>query len=176
MNHGSRKSFKQTVYLIIITLILSSVLTAQERHFTLKNTQLISIKSEQTGRAYELIIILPGNYNNQPDKHYPVLYFMDAYWDTPLLASIQGQLVYDNAIPEMIMVGFSYPGENANYGDLRARDLTPAKVISENPFSGDAPKFLEFIEVADHFWFGMDDVVADRVADFFERFLVKNSG
>ena len=38
------------------------------------------------------------------------------------------------------------------------------------------PKFLEFIEGADHFWFGMDDVVADRVADFFERFLVKNSG
>jgi alpha/beta superfamily hydrolase len=36
------------------------------------------------------------------------------------------------------------------------------------------PKSLEFIEGADHFWLGMDDVVADRVADYFKRSLVKN--
>jgi hypothetical protein len=55
-------------------------------------------------------------------------------------------LVYDNVIPELIMVGFSYPGENADYGDLRTRDLSPTKVEQINPNSGDGPKFLQFIE------------------------------
>jgi alpha/beta superfamily hydrolase len=37
------------------------------------------------------------------------------------------------------------------------------------------PKYLELIEGADHFWFGMDDIVADKVAAHFERYLAKNS-
>jgi alpha/beta superfamily hydrolase len=37
------------------------------------------------------------------------------------------------------------------------------------------PKSLELIEGADHFWFGIDEIVADRVATYFERSLVKNS-
>jgi hypothetical protein len=120
-------------------------LNAQEKHFTLKNTHFIQMKSELTGRDHELIIYLPDSYDTSPDKTYPVLYFMDAYWDMPLLNSIHGQLVWDNAIPELIMVGFSYPGDSANYGFLRSRDLTPTKV-ADNPLSGDAPIFLEFIE------------------------------
>ena len=44
------------------------------------------------------------------------------------------------------MVGFSYPGEDANYGALRARDLTPTKVGADNSITGDGPKFLQFIE------------------------------
>ena len=71
---------------------------------------------------------------------------MDAYWDTPLLHSIHGQLAWDNAIPELIMVGFSYPGENINYNSLRIRDLTPTQDKSANPYSGDGFKFLQFIE------------------------------
>ena len=132
--------------LTLIILIASSILVAQDRHFTLGNTHFIQLKSELTGRDHELIVFLPGSYESSPDKHYPVLYFMDAYWDMPLLSSIHGQLVYDNVIPELIMVGFSYPGENPNYGDLRACDLTPTKVSNASSNSGDASKFLQFIE------------------------------
>jgi predicted alpha/beta superfamily hydrolase len=131
------------VILCIISIFISSY--AQERHFTLNNTQYILLKSELTSRDHELIIFLPNSYESSPDQYYPVLYFMDAYWDMPLLYAINGQLVWDNVIPEMIMVGFSYPGENPNYGDLRARDLTPTDA-GGNPNSGDGPKFLQFIE------------------------------
>ena len=44
------------------------------------------------------------------------------------------------------MVGFSYPGENVNYGELRSRDLTPTRIASSHSQSGDAPQFLQFIE------------------------------
>ena len=118
----------------------------EDRHFVLTNTQYIQLTSKLTNRNHELIVMLPGSYDSSPDKQYPVLYFLDAYWDLPLLNSIHGQLAWDNIIPELIMVGFSYPGQNANYDDLRARDFTPTKVISTNPDSGNAKKFLQFIE------------------------------
>jgi predicted alpha/beta superfamily hydrolase len=137
---------KYAIILSFFIVFLSACMTNEQKHFTLINTHFVQMKSELTGRDHELIIFLPGSYENSPDKEYPVLYFMDAYWDMPLLNSIHGQLVYDNVIPELIMVGFSYPGENANYGELRARDLTPTKAVSEGPNTGDGPKFLQFIE------------------------------
>lgn len=129
-----------------LIVVLFSNMNAQDRHFALTSTHIIQMKSDLTGRDHELIIFLPGSYESSPDKEYPVLYFMDAYWDTPLLNSIHGQLFWDNVLPELIMVGFSYPSEDANYGDLRASDLTPTKVITENVTTGDGPKFLQFIE------------------------------
>ncbi len=137
---------KKHVCILLLILIISSYSYAQKKHVTLTNTHFIELKSELTDRAHELIIFLPGSYHNQRDNEYPVLYFMDAYWDMPLLNAIHGQLVWDNVIPEMIMVGFSYPGENANYGDLRTRDFTPTRAVSVHPHSGDASKFLQFIE------------------------------
>lgn len=133
------------VFSFILVFIVTN-LSAQERHFTLTNTHIIQMRSDLTGRDHELIIFLPGNYADSTNKQYPVLYFMDAYWDMPLLNSIHGQLVWDNVLPELIMVGFSYPGEDANYGALRARDLTPTKVGTNNSTTGDGPKFLQFIE------------------------------
>ncbi|MCB9059121.1 MAG: alpha/beta hydrolase [Calditrichae bacterium] len=132
--------------IFFVLIMLLACLHAGEKHFTIKNTEYISLKSEQTQRDYELIVYLPQDYSEQKDRHYPVLYFMDAYWDMPLLVSIYGQLVYDKAIPEMIMVGFSYPGDNVDYGALRSRDLTPTKDKLKYPNSGDGPAFLKFIE------------------------------
>ena len=130
-------------------LVLASCTTSttqQETHYTLKNTELVQMKSDLTGREYELVINLPGSYADSTNKRYPVLYYLDAYWDTPLLSSIHGQLVYDNVIPELIMVGLSYPGENVNYGAERAIDLSPTQMPNSN--LGGGPQFLKFIETA----------------------------
>lgn len=134
------------ILFIMIISILSQCSHADDRKFTLNNTQYMQLTSSLTNRDHELIVFLPDSYETMTEKRYPVLYFMDAYWDMPLLASIHGQLVYDNVLPELIMVGFSYPGDNVNYGDLRARDLAPVRDAHSNPFSGDGPKFLQFIE------------------------------
>lgn len=146
MNHPTYHSTLNSVVLIILLGLLGPATTiAQSNPFVLFNTERIPLESELTGRAHELVVFLPPSYSDSVDKQYPVLYFTDAYWDMPLLYSIHGQLSYDNVIPEIILVGFSYAGDNPNYGDLRSRDLSPTK--SERiPNAGDGPKFLEYIE------------------------------
>jgi predicted alpha/beta superfamily hydrolase len=76
---------------------------------------------------------------------YPVLYVLDGQWDFKLLDSIYGGLLYDKFIPEMIIVGITYSGDNPNYDALRAMDYTPANDMSI-PGSGGAPKFLAFFK------------------------------
>lgn len=104
------------------------------------------IINSPSGISYELVISLPASYKKSPDKKYPVLYYTDAYWDAPLLSSIYLDLVFDRAIPEFIMVGLSYSGENLNYSNLRTRDLTPTKDELDPRESGGGPEFLKFLK------------------------------
>jgi predicted alpha/beta superfamily hydrolase len=112
-----------------------------ERHFVLENTQIIPVHSQSTGRDHELVVVLPSSYAAHPEKRYPVLYYLDAYWDTPLLTATYGNLVYDNQVPEFIMVGLSYPSI-ANYDAERRRDYT---ITATDAASGKADAFLGFI-------------------------------
>jgi predicted alpha/beta superfamily hydrolase len=111
------------------------------RKFVLENTQIVPVQSKATGKAHELVVILPASYAANPGKTYPVLYFLDAYWDTPLLSATYGNLIYDNQVPEFIMVGLSYPS-GANYDLERRRDFT---ITSIDPDSGKADAFLAFL-------------------------------
>ena len=114
---------------------------ASDRHFVLENTQIIPVQSQATGRAHELVVVLPSSYAAHPETRYPVLYYLDAYWDTPLLTATYGNLVYDNQVPEFIMVGLSYPS-GANYDVERRRDYT---ITATDADSGKADAFLGFI-------------------------------
>lgn len=111
------------------------------RQFVLENTQIIPVQSKATGKAHELIVSLPASYAAHPEKTYPVLYYLDAYWDTPLLTSVRNNLVYDNLAPEFIMVGLSYP-TGSNYDLERRRDYT---FTSTDADSGKGAAFLDFI-------------------------------
>ena len=110
--------------------------------FVIINTQIVPIHSKFTGRDHELVVVLPSSYASNPDKKYPVLYYLDAYWDTPLLASTYGNLVYDNVVPEFIMVGMSYPS-TSSYDKERRIDYTPT-AVGDN--SGKSHLFLDFIQ------------------------------
>jgi predicted alpha/beta superfamily hydrolase len=116
---------------------------AQEagRKFVIDNTQIIPIHSKNTGRDHELVVILPAGYGTDPAKTYPVMYFLDAYWNVPLVSATYGNLVYDNVVPEFISVGLSYP-TGANYGAERRIDYT---ITAAEPKSGGADAFLAFI-------------------------------
>ena len=114
---------------------------AGERHFVLENTQIIPVQSQSTGRAHELVVVLPSSYAAHPEKRYPVLYYLDAYWDTPLLTATYGNLIYDNRAPEFIMVGLSYPA-GTNYDVERRKDYT---ITATDADSGKADAFLGFI-------------------------------
>ena len=103
------------------------------------------LKSSATGRDYNLYVHLPSEYEQNPEKNYPILYLLDGQWDFKMLDSIIGGLVYDEFAPEMIIVGVTYSGDNPDYGALRAMDYTPVRDASL-PGSGDAAQFLAFFK------------------------------
>jgi predicted alpha/beta superfamily hydrolase len=112
---------------------------------TIAGSEVRMMKSTSTGRDNDLYIHLPSNYDQDKTKKYPVLYILDGQWDFKLMDSVLGGLVYDKFAPEMIMVGLTYSGDNADYGALRAMDYTP----TADPHvkgSGNGPNFLKFLK------------------------------
>jgi uncharacterized protein len=102
------------------------------------------------GRDYRVTVGVPDSYAANPGRRYPILYVTDGYWDYKLLKSIVGGLVYDKAIPEIILVGVGYAGEAPDYGRLRRWDLTPLSDSPEDDAnlgeSGHAKEFLAVLE------------------------------
>ncbi len=110
---------------------------------TIAGSEVRTMKSASTGRNYDLLIHVPSDYKKS-GKKYPVVYIIDGQWDFKLMDSVLGGLFYDKFVPEMILVGITYSGDNPDYNELRAMDLTPTSV-SRVKGSGDGPKFYKFI-------------------------------
>jgi predicted alpha/beta superfamily hydrolase len=122
---------------------------AAPRRLVIENSELIDLHSEQTGRDYELIVEVPGSYAKEPERRYPVLYLLDGQWDFNLVSTLSGGLRYDKVVPEFLVVGITYAGENPDYTQLRRADYTPTHwqpPEDKAPYGGDAPKFLRFLE------------------------------
>jgi predicted alpha/beta superfamily hydrolase len=115
------------------------------RWFEMRGTEIREVHSNITGQEYELIINLPYSYKKDVTKQYPVVYFCDGFYDFALLSMIYGDQIFDKTINECFLVGFSYKGENLDYGKLRTHDYTPT---SQGLFSrgGGAPDFLKVIQ------------------------------
>ena len=109
----------------------------------IKGSETRTLKSEETGRNYDLYIRRAGSA--APGKKVPVLYLLDGQWDFKLLDSVWGGLYYDKFVPDIVIVGITYSGENPNFDELRAMDYTPTRNIAVKG-SGDAPRFLAFLK------------------------------
>jgi uncharacterized protein len=127
---------------VVFGLMPSAFAQQTNKQFVIQNSEIISIRSKSTGRDHELVVVYPASYTANPDKKYPVLYYLDAYWDTPSLVSTYGNLLYDRDIPEFIMVGLSYPS-SMNYGEVRRIDYT---FTAAEKNSGKGQLFLDFIQ------------------------------
>ena len=131
--------------LSLFILLTFTIFTRAQKfpEVVIRGSEIRNLKSTETGRNYDLYIRVPGDLKS--GKKYPVLYLLDGQWDFKLLDSIHGGLFYDKMIPEMVIVGITYSGDNANYDSLRAMDYTPTNVASVKG-SGDAPKFHAFLK------------------------------
>lgn len=118
------------------------------RPFGLKGTEVLALSSQQTGRDYELAIRLPVSFKTDQAKTYPVLYLLDAQWNFELLNRITSSLEYDQVIPETLVVGITYAGEEPDYGALRMQDFLPteATAFDGQVGGGEARQFLTFLE------------------------------
>lgn len=111
--------------------------TANPVPYEFANTQIEQIISTGTALTHQLIISLPDSYALQPNKTYPVVYYLDAYWDFPLLFATYGNLRYDRAIPEVILVGLSVHKDTV-INAYRARYFTAEINPQEKTPTGDA--------------------------------------
>lgn len=111
----------------------------------MRGTEIRQVHSKITGQDYELIINLPYSYQKDPTKHYPVVYFCDGFYDFALLSMIYADQIFDQTINECFLVGFSYKGENLDYGKLRSFDYSPTSVEPTGQ-TGGGPEFLKVVE------------------------------
>jgi predicted alpha/beta superfamily hydrolase len=136
---------KKYIALSVVTLF-SVVLLAQEPNpVNIPSTQRLNLNSAIVGQEYDLLIHLPGNYNTNTDKTYPVLYLLDAQWDFPLVTGLYGSQYYDGFIPGIIIVGITWGGKDPDPGRLRFRDFTP-KISNQPSGTGNADNFLAFLK------------------------------
>lgn len=101
--------------------------------------------SSEVNSTFKLIIDLPHSYNESEDI-YPIMILTDAYGASGIAQSTFDCLTLWKTIPEVIVIGIDYP-----YTDMtqlqryRFRDMMPTHVEGYEP-SGDADKFINFIE------------------------------
>jgi hypothetical protein len=74
-------------------------------------------------RLYKLLISLPDSFDKNPNRKYPVILMADGYWHFTTVVGFAGGLAYGKHVPESIVVGLSYDGENLDYAKMRGMDL-----------------------------------------------------
>jgi uncharacterized protein len=120
--------------------------------YTVPNTQVRAVHSEETGADYQLFIATPPDYKTS-GKTYPVVYMLDADYSFALTRNIVQHYVERKQLPEMILVAIAYPGAADSlevYRENRKRDYTPslipaAKASAEPLAQGGAIRFRNFI-------------------------------
>jgi len=112
---------------------------------TIPGSELRVLPTNGAGRHYQLSVGLPASYAKETGRRYPVVYVTDGYWDFEKLDAIRGALVFDKVVPEFIIVGIGYAGENLDYGRLREWELSPVP-FGERAGTGHAADFLATIE------------------------------
>lgn len=111
--------------------------------YVVPNTELRVLPRTRPDRLYQLHIALPASFHEHPEKKYPVVFVTDGYWDFTTVVATYGNMYYGKNLPEMIVVGLGYAGENLDYDRLRRDDLTP---MLGNGQGGQAAEFLGLIE------------------------------
>ncbi len=138
------------IYIVVFMLMAADLIVAQQNgsakipQVEIAGSQVLHINSQVVDQEYDLYVNLPRNYSDT-NRKFPVLFLLDAQWDFPLMQALYGEQYYDGLVPDIVIVGITWGGENPNHDALRARDFTPSD-SAPTQTSGNAPKFLEFIK------------------------------
>ncbi|NOT42051.1 MAG: alpha/beta hydrolase [Alphaproteobacteria bacterium] len=128
-------------------------LPAFAKPYTIPSTEVIALRSKQTGANYQLFVSLPSDYRTSKQS-YPVVYMLDADYSFALVRNIVQHFVEREDLPPVILVAVAYPGaasDRAVYRMNRTRDYTPAYApdggygAEYQKVSGGGPKFRAFI-------------------------------
>ena len=113
----------------------------------LKETELHTIKSKINNQGYDIYVRLPGGYQERTEgTTYDTLYILNGQWDFGLMMSILGNCRYDNLIPEVILIGIGWTGQEADeeVQKLSRRDFSA--YVEDGQLRGGASAFVTVIE------------------------------
>jgi len=96
--------------------------------------------------TYQLHVGLPPSYAHGTGQTYPVVYVTDGYWSFPMIAKMRDLLFFDQTVPEFIVVGLGYAGDNLDFEKLRWNELSPVPFKDAPESTGRAAEFLHTIE------------------------------
>lgn len=102
--------------------------------------------SAAVGRPFHVYVRLPADYQEQPERRYPIVYLLDGDSLFPILAVSHLFLTYDEGLPEAIVVGIAYGGldPSVNRRDVDFTAPAPAPAIPAG--EAGAPAFHRFLE------------------------------
>jgi predicted alpha/beta superfamily hydrolase len=127
-------------------------------------TETRTMHSSILDREMQIFIKFPANYESNPQKHYPCMYFTDANLLFSLVANIAGVYSIPEVVePQLFIVGIGYKVNIlAEWGGYRTKDLTPVNIPASDTYwsgvfskmggipieakTGGSAQFLEFIE------------------------------
>ena len=136
---------KTPTFLLLILLIPVLAIAEDYPPVTIGGTELRPLTSKINDRPYELWISYPYSYETDTEKTYPVIYMADGYWDAPTLMTTYGNMIFDETIPEFIIVGIGYSDHTLDYNTERCYELTPKGAVNKKGFGG-AQEFLQVIK------------------------------
>lgn len=153
LNHLIRiKTPKISHFLLIMLFIIQPISSLSAKTTEIENSHIkqVMLQSKITHQSYALSIYTPNQ--PVPKEGFPILYLLDGHLTFPLTQKIADNLINENQIKPIIIVGIDYT-DQSQWINLRAQDYTPPHntTITNDPFikgeanGGGAPLFLSFI-------------------------------
>lgn len=132
---------KKALFILIglFIILVSSFDTAMAQNM---NTIHDTIYSEILKEKRRIEVLLPENYNQNPNEKYDVLYVTDGEWNMKTVSQVYEYLASKRLVPKNILI--SIPHNNLQGINLRERDLIPPH--NDDPLSGKADNFLSFLK------------------------------
>lgn len=142
-----------TCVVVIASLGVPASGQTQDRHdaegpppVTLLGTHALTLEDSATGREFHITVNLPPGYE-QNQRRYPVVYVTDGDSNFALSTAVSRNLLFDNEMPPVIMVGVGYGlrGIGPLWSQNRTRDLTPTTAELDSGAAGEAKEFSAFL-------------------------------
>ena len=132
--------------LAVVAALMVAVPAAAQSPISIPGTETYQMKSTNNGVEYRVDVALPFGYATS-GKRYPTFYILDSNTSFAIAAMTSRFLRFDRSIPEIIIVGIGYPGDDAagftpQSGISRMRDYT---ATSGAQGGGGALQFLQFV-------------------------------
>lgn len=134
-------------WLLIGLLFLGGCAPIRTPISTLDSMQVIAdtqhhvVQSERIGRDLHLLVRLPAGYDKS--VRYPTVYLLDGGNLYPMLGAYYQYLRYEEAAPDIIIVGISYAASTFPDGNYRSTDFTAPS--PEREYWGGAATFQKVL-------------------------------